>query len=112
MEDLASPIGAFLRDRCEVRPAHAVECDKLFGAWVKWCQEQHRDRTGTVQSFGRDLRAAVPDLKSTYPRAEGERVRKYQEFRLIRESTAAIPEPDGPPPRRFPDDDWRDDWIS
>ncbi len=112
MEDLASPIGAFLRDRCEVRPAHAVECDKLFGAWVKWCQEQHRDRTGTVQSFGRDLRAAVPDLKSTYPRAEGERVRKYQGIRLIRESTAAIPEPDGPPPRRFPDDDWRDDWIS
>ena len=80
LADLASPIGAFIRDRCVVGTHHGVECDKLYAAWAAWCADQHRDHPGNVQSFGRDLRAAVPGLGITQPRdaATGERFRYYQ----------------------------------
>jgi putative DNA primase/helicase len=80
LADLGSPIGAFLRDRCDVGPGYAVETDTLYSAWTTWCGEQRRDHPGTVQMFGRDLRAAVPGLDTTRPRnAEtGERLRYFQ----------------------------------
>lgn len=62
LEDLGSPIGAFLRDRCTVGAGLEVESSALFDAWREWCRAQGRDHPGTVQSFGRDLRAAVPQL--------------------------------------------------
>ena len=84
LEDLASPIGAFLRDRCEIGTGYAIGVDALYTAWSTWCTEQHRDHPGTVQAFGRDLRAAVPDLATTQPRdpETGERPRFYQGVRL------------------------------
>jgi putative DNA primase/helicase len=63
LKDLGSPIGAFIRERCERGPEKAVQCDTLFANWRVWCEAQGRDHPGTVQSFGRDLRAAVPGLK-------------------------------------------------
>ena len=78
LEDLASPIGAFIKDRCTVGAAHTVDCDVLFVAWVAWCREQHRDAVGTKQTFGRDLRAAIPMLDTRHPRvAGGGRQREY-----------------------------------
>jgi putative DNA primase/helicase len=35
----------------------------MFGAWTTWCGSQGRDHSGTKESFGRDLRAAVPRVK-------------------------------------------------
>jgi putative DNA primase/helicase len=58
LEDLSSPIGAFLREKCEIKPGRTVEADLLFQTWCSWCKTQGRDHPGTVQSFGRDLRAA------------------------------------------------------
>lgn len=81
--DLASPIGAFLRDKCVIDPYRCVECTRLYEAWVTWCGEQGRDHPGTVQTFGRDLRAAVAGLSTVRPRGEGERVRYYQGIDLI-----------------------------
>jgi putative DNA primase/helicase len=121
LADLASPIGAFLRDRCNVGPGYAVEVEVLFAAWTAWCGEQHRDRPGTVQIFGRDLRAAVPGLDTTHPRdaTTGDRVRYYQGVGLIPRPEAASKggnaddtgqDPSQPPPGRFPDDgNWQDD---
>jgi putative DNA primase/helicase len=85
MADLGSPMGAFLRNRCEIGQGYAVEVDTLYGAWTAWCSEQHRDHPGTVQMFGRDLRAAVPGLDTTQPRdtKTGDRIRYYQGVRLI-----------------------------
>ncbi len=82
LEELASPIGAFLRDECEIGPGLDVECKALFEQWVDWCKQQNRDHPGTVQTFGRDLQAAVPQLRVARPR-EGEiRVRKYEGIRI------------------------------
>jgi putative DNA primase/helicase len=63
LEDLGSPIGAFLRERCVIGAACTVEINRLFRVWTEWCAEQGRDRPGTAQTFGRDLRAAVPGLR-------------------------------------------------
>lgn len=82
MEDLGSPISAFIRDRCEVEPGVSISVDQLYKAWVAWCGENGRDHPGTQQRFGRDLRSAVPGLRVRHPRTTGGRVRMYEGIRL------------------------------
>jgi putative DNA primase/helicase len=78
LEDLSSPIGAFIRDRCRVGPERSVEINRMFEAWCEWCKTQGRDHPGTIQSFGRELRAALPTLKTSQPRSGDDRMRFYQ----------------------------------
>jgi len=78
LEDLASPISAFLRERCTVEPGKSVEANELFHAWQGWCQATGRAGAGNIQSFGRDLRAAVPGLGISQPRMAGGRMRFYE----------------------------------
>jgi putative DNA primase/helicase len=80
-EDLGSPIGAFVRERCEVGPTYDVPKDRLFQAWKTWCAENGRERPGTVQTFGRNLRAVLPGLGESQPRVLGARVRYYEGIR-------------------------------
>ncbi len=82
LEDLASPINAFLRERCVVEPDRSVEAGALFAAWRSWCEETGRGHAGTIQTFGRDLRAAVPGLRTSQPRVEGGRTRLYEGLAL------------------------------
>jgi putative DNA primase/helicase len=83
LEDLGSPIGAFLRDRCEVGAGYAVAQHALFDSWRGWCLVNGRDKPGTIQSFARNLLAAVPWLVSTRPRVDGAQVRHWQGVRLF-----------------------------
>ncbi len=82
MEDLGSPIGAFLRERCTVKSGATVPPDSLYAAWCDWCRDQGRDHPGTVQGFGRDLGAAVPGLALKHRREEGRRWREYDGLTL------------------------------
>lgn len=85
LEDLGSPIGAFIRDECETGPQAEVPCDALYSAWKSWCESAGRSYPGNRQTFGRDLRAAVPGLRVARPRdADGERYRLYQGIGLVR----------------------------
>ena len=81
LDDLGSPIGAFIRDHCIVDARRAIDCGRLFDGWCAWCRDNNRDRPGTTQVFGRDLRAVVPGLTIVRPRnhdgTEG-RNRHYQ----------------------------------
>jgi putative DNA primase/helicase len=61
MEDLASPVGAFIRDRCALGPALTVEIGMVYQAYRSWCDEHGHKRVNT-QVFGRDLRAVRPEL--------------------------------------------------
>jgi putative DNA primase/helicase len=63
LEDLSSPVATFVRERCTIKPGARVGCSALFDAWKAWSEDQGRDHPGTVQTFGRDLRAVVPGLK-------------------------------------------------
>ena len=49
------------------RPERMVACQLLFDAWSAWGEAQGRKEHGSVQTFGRDLRAAVPGLKVAQP---------------------------------------------
>lgn len=62
MEDLASPISAFIRDECRLDPALRVPCDRLYAAWRAWCETSGRSHPGNAQVFGRDLRAVMPGV--------------------------------------------------
>jgi putative DNA primase/helicase len=82
MEDLSSPIGAFLKDRCEVKPGAEVRAEDLFEAWRWWCESTGRKYTGTAQEFGRDLRAVMPNLTTKQHRGDQGRKRFYQGIAL------------------------------
>ena len=62
LEDLASPVLAFTRERCVVGPGHRVDINELYRAWKQWCEEDGRTSVTTRQTFGRDLAAAVPGV--------------------------------------------------
>jgi len=62
MEDLASPVLAFVRDCCVVASGHRVWVDDLYNAWKQWCEQDGRTAITNKQTFGRDLAAAVPGV--------------------------------------------------
>ncbi|ADH85954.1 phage/plasmid primase, P4 family [Desulfurivibrio alkaliphilus] len=87
LADLSSPIGAFVRDRCEVGQGLAVEVGLLYEAWKQWCNDHGREHPGTSQSFGRDIRAAVPGISTKQKRAGGDIIRVYEGLTLSRSVT-------------------------
>ena len=62
MEDLSSPVLAFVRDQCVVAPGCRIWVDNLYAAWKSWCERSGRDSVSNKQMFGRDLAAAVPGV--------------------------------------------------
>ena len=62
LENLASPVRAFVQKACIVRAGCRVSLDDLYGEWRKWCTQDGRNLVGTKQSFGRNLAAAVPGV--------------------------------------------------
>ncbi len=89
LEDLASPIGAFLREVCIFDERGVVPIKSVYDAWRAWCQEHGRDQPGTEQTFGRDLAAAAPQVGTTQKRVNGVRVRYYFNLRLRNPDDAA-----------------------
>lgn len=84
MEDMASPITAFLRDECIVEPGARVPVGELYKQWRAWCNKHGRDAHGTEQTFGRDIAAALPAARVIRPKVAGtgERFRAYAGLRL------------------------------
>jgi putative DNA primase/helicase len=84
LEELASPIGAFLAARCIVGTDERADCDAMYTEWVGWCREQGRAHAGSKPIFSRDLRAAVSGLQTTQARgAGGDRRRVFHGVGLI-----------------------------
>ena len=81
LQDLASPVSAFVRDRCTVGPVEEVAVPTLFAAWKLWA-EDNGHRAGSTQVFGRNLRSVIPGLRVTQPRDGGDRERVYRGVRL------------------------------
>lgn len=82
LENIASPITMFVRECCVVSPAARVETQALFSRWREWCHDAGRDHPGTAQNFGRQLRAALPEVTTPQARIGGRKVRVFQGIRL------------------------------
>lgn len=85
LEDLSSPVGAFVRDCCDVGPEYDVTCDAIFAKWKSWCEAQGREHAGNMASFGRDLRSVIPGLERRQVRDltnRQTRIYKYQGVKI------------------------------
>lgn len=90
LEDLASPIAAFLRDKCVVRPGAYVECHQLYLAWTIYCSGEGWHSAGTSASFGAALRAALPQLERRRLREDGTRMWVYSGLALATGSATVL----------------------
>ncbi len=80
MEDIASPVGAFIREMCELDPEGEIPTKDLFDAWKAWCESVGKSKkdTGDAANFGRHLAAVTPQVRVMETRrkdAEGQEVR-------------------------------------
>jgi putative DNA primase/helicase len=78
LEVLASPIKAFIAERCHVGPGHKVSVELIYQSW----RTVGRKDAGTKQTFGRDLKVAIPGLGTVRARDGDERYREYEGIAL------------------------------
>ena len=76
MRDLASPVAAFVRAQCETGAGKVITVDAIYSAFKAWCDDNGHKKP-TKQTFGRNLRAACPQIKIERPRDGEDRVRTY-----------------------------------
>jgi putative DNA primase/helicase len=69
LQDLISPVSAFVRDMCERGPHQSAKVSDLFDGWRRWC-ETNGHPPGSLQTFGRDLRTVVR-IQSFQPHGQG-----------------------------------------
>jgi putative DNA primase/helicase len=78
MEELSSPALAFVADKCEIGPGKEIECKLLFDHWRDWCSSIGRKEPGTVQSLGKDLAAACPQVTTYATNRQGVKLRFFR----------------------------------
>ena len=61
MEELGSPIRAFVRERCELGADKWVNSDVLWNAWLDWSEGSGHEGGGRP-IFGRNLKASFPEI--------------------------------------------------
>jgi putative DNA primase/helicase len=84
LEDLSSPISAFIRDRCVVDAKDQVRADALWKAWRAWCDQENLP-PGTKAELGRDLKAALPRVKRVRGSEKNARVYTYHGVGIVPE---------------------------
>jgi putative DNA primase/helicase len=86
LEDLASPVSAFLRDSCSFDASATVTKDDLWDAWKLWAEDAGIKK-GTKELLIRDLKAARPEIRSSRPTINRKRVYVLSGLRLGLEPT-------------------------
>jgi putative DNA primase/helicase len=74
--ELSSPVTAFVGECCELGARLEVRRRSLFEQWRRWCQDQGHPE-GSSGTFGRNLKAAFPEVGESRPRATPARDRHY-----------------------------------
>jgi putative DNA primase/helicase len=69
MRDLASPVVAFVREKCELGADKQIDVDVLYAAYKQWAEDNGYEKRSKAL-FGRDLKAAHPSVRKTRPRGE------------------------------------------
>ncbi len=86
MEELSSPITAFVRDCCEIGDPYMEKVDDVYDAWLMWCRENGRSSPGTKAVLGKMLRAAYAGLARNRTVWDGDRVPVYSGIRMTEET--------------------------
>jgi|GEM_PF-2428521 len=82
LDDLGSPIGQFLRDRCIIVGTNlSVPKADLYREWKSWCEESGHV-SGADSHFARNLLAGVPGLDAARPVQGNSRTRVWVGVRL------------------------------
>lgn len=84
MRDLASPVGAFVRDRCSLHANLQVSVDELYGAFKEWCQDGEYPKSPKAV-FGRNLIAACPNVRKARLGSRASRGYVYQGIDLAKD---------------------------
>jgi len=74
--ELSSPVTAFVGECCELGPGLEVSRRWLFEAWRSWCLD-HGHPEGNSGTFGRNLKAAFPEVGQSRPGTGADRDRHY-----------------------------------
>ncbi len=80
-EALASPVKAFIEDKCVTGEGKSELVDTVFEAWKRWSDDSGHRSAGTKQMFSRDLHAVLAGLK-TSQRREDNRKRRFEGIAL------------------------------
>jgi putative DNA primase/helicase len=73
LEELSSPVRAFVEDRCYLDPDATVEKSILYERWKSFARQKGHTYSKSESVFGRDLHAAYPKIRRSQPRVDGER---------------------------------------
>jgi putative DNA primase/helicase len=82
MCELGSPATAFVDACCNLGPDYTIPRGDLYEAYIEWCKAGGKAHVDDQAGFGRNLRAAFPQIGSSRPRSEGKRVWLYTGIRL------------------------------
>jgi putative DNA primase/helicase len=97
IQNLGSPVKAFVRDCCKVGPVLSVSINDLFEAYKDWCEmEEGRKNPGNKEWFGRNLRSAVPGLVVTRPRVSKQKQQAADDRDRTYEGIALLPKDPNP----------------
>jgi putative DNA primase/helicase len=83
MQDLASPVGAFVRERCKLDSGAEIAVDDLYDEFKAWCEANEYPKSPKAH-FGRDLRAACPSVRKGRPWGAGDKDKRPSVYRGIR----------------------------
>lgn len=78
----SSPVGVFLSEWCEVDSDASTTKEDLYDAWRAWCQQEGRDRPGTLAGLSKNLFSAGKGIKAGKPRIGGRQVPSFMGVRL------------------------------
>jgi putative DNA primase/helicase len=79
LEELSSPVTAFINEECNVGLKQSISVDMLYLRWQEWSRAEGRTYSVPKANFGRDLHAVLPEIKITRPRRKaGTRLRMYE----------------------------------
>jgi putative DNA primase/helicase len=81
MQDLASPVGAFVREQCKLDAGAEIAVEELYAAYKTWCEAAEHRKSDKAR-FGRDLSAACPSVRKRRPRDGSKRHAVYAGIRL------------------------------
>ena len=82
LEMLSSPVTVFVRECCQTGADFRISRKDLYDTYKIWCEEHGRQHIEDEAGFGRNLRAAVPRLRSERRRMGGHLTRFYVGIQL------------------------------